>query len=212
MIYWLTCFILRILVRTLLICKRHGVENIPENGSFILASNHVSHLDPVVSGAFIKRKLNYLGKKELFENRFLGWYMRKIRVIPVDKYGSPYKGLKQIIGKIREGIPIFVFPEGTRGDGTRFLGPEPGVGFLAVKFDLPVLPVYIEGTDKALPKHARRIKRVPVNVYYGRPKRYKMPAGSDKDAAYKEVSRQIMGEIGKLKERHGGKDQHFGIF
>ncbi len=206
MIYWLTCFFLRIIARASLILKRHGVENIPERGSYIVACNHVSHLDPIVSAAFIKGKLNYLGKQELFENRFLGWYMKKIRVIPVDKHGSPYSGLKQIIKKIREGIPIFVFPEGTRGDGTGFLEPEPGVAFLAVKFGLPVLPVYVEGTDKALPKHARRIKRVPVNVYYGKAKRYTLPAGKDKDAGYKEISRRIMDEIRKLKKEYGAKD------
>ena len=199
MIYWITCFVLRIVVDSLLIFKRHGVENIPEKGSFILVSNHVSHLDPIVAAVFIRRDISFLGKKGLFKNRFLGWYMRKIRVIPVDKEGSPYGGLKEIIKKIKEGVPIYIFPEGTRGDGTRFLEPEPGAAFLAVKFDLPVLPVYVQGTDKALPKHARRIKRVPVNVYYGKPKRYKMPAGKDKDAAYRHISLMMMEDIGNLK-------------
>jgi len=182
------------------------MENIPRTGSFVMTPNHVSFLDPPAAGAFVRRKLSYIGKPGLFKNRFFGWYMRKIRCIPV-KSDSPFSGgMKQIIRDIREGTPVVVFPEGTRGDGASFLEPESGAAYLALKFNIPVIPVYIKGSEKALPRGARFIRRARIKVFYGKPKRYRIPEGADKEDAYRQVSRSIMEEIGKLKDEHGARD------
>jgi len=206
MIYAITCFFLRILCRVAFRFKAYGMENVPKKGSFILAANHVSFLDPPAVGAFVTRKMNYIAKKELFKNRYFGWYMRKIRTIPMDKDNMSYGSMKEVVKKIQGGIPIVVFPEGTRGDGSAFLEPEPGAAFLALKFDLPVLPVYVKGTKKAMPEGVRSMRKEPVSVFYGKPKKYKMPDGCDKNEAYKKVSHEIMGEIKALKERYGSQD------
>ena len=203
MIYWITCFFLRLLYRALFRYKVHGIENLPKSGSFIMAPNHVSFLDPPAAGISVPRKMNYLGKKELFSNRYFGWYMRKIRIIPMDRDDIGYGCIKEVIRKIKEGIPIVIFPEGTRGDGISFLEPEPGVAYFALKFDLSVVPTYVKGTEKAFPKNARFIRLKPISVFYGKPKKYEMPDGVDKDKAYKEISHEIMEEIGKLKNRYG---------
>jgi 1-acyl-sn-glycerol-3-phosphate acyltransferase len=203
MIYAITCFFLRILFRVLFKFKIYGLENMPVNSSFIITPNHVSHLDPIAAGAFVPKKLNYIAKKELFKNRFFGWYFKHLRIIPIDRGGSPYGGMKQIIKKIRRGRPIVIFPEGTRGEGDSFLEPEAGAAYLALKFNLPIVPAYIKGTDKALPKGAHWITLSPVRVYYGEPKTYAMPPGAQKDDVYKKVSREIMAEIKRLKEIHG---------
>ena len=203
MIYSITCFFLRVLFRILFRFKAYGMENLPKSSSFIIAPNHVSYLDPIAVGAFVPRKLNYIAKKELYKNRYFGWYMRKVRTIPVDKGTSVYGGMKEVIRKIQRGDPIVIFPEGTRSDGNSFLEPETGVAHLALKFNIPVVPVYIKGTENALPKDAHFIRLKPVRVYYGRPKRYQMSAEADKDKVYKEVSYKIMEEIKELKNRYG---------
>lgn len=191
------------LFRILFRFKAHGMENIPKSGSFVMTPNHVSYLDPIAAGAFVPRKLNYIAKKELFKNRFFGWYFKHLRIIPVDRDGSPYGGMKQIIKKIREGIPIVIFPEGTRGKGDSFLEPETGAAYLALKLDLSVVPVYVKGTKDAFPKNAHFIRLKPVSVYYGKPKKYQMPAECNKDDVYKEVSYKIMEEIQALKDKAG---------
>ena len=206
MIYSITCFVLRMLCRVLFRYKSFGLENVPKQGSLIIVSNHVSHIDPIAVGAFIPRKLNYLGKKELFKGKFFGWYFDKLRIIPVDRNALAHSSLKKIMKKIKEGIPIVIFPEGTRSNGKSFREPEIGAAYFALKFNLPVLPAYAKGTEKALPKGARFIRLKPVRVYYGKPKRYHMPAGNDKNKVYKEVSREIMEEIKKLKDRHAAQD------
>ena len=201
MIYQMTCFVLRILCRILFDYKSYGMENLPKNGSFIVACNHVSHLDPIAAGAFIKGNMNYIGKKELFEGRFWSWYMPKLRIVRLDRE-APAKAMREVINLIKKGCPIFIFPEGTRGDGVSFLEPESGVAYLAVKHNLPVVPVYVQGTNIAFPKGARRITPHPVRVYYGKPRMYHMPAGVSKDEGYKEVSREIMDDIKALREKY----------
>lgn len=201
MIYRITCFFLRILFRLLFNYKSYGMENLPRKGSYIMACNHVSHLDPIAAGAFIKGKMDYIGKKELFEGRFWGWYMPKLRIVCLDRE-APAKGMREVVTLVKKGLPIFIFPEGTRGDGKSFLEPELGTAHLAIKHNLPVVPAYVKGTDVALPKGARRITRHPVRVYYGEPKTYHLPADVSKNEGYKQVSRQIMDEIGALKEKH----------
>lgn len=202
MIHWITCFFLRILCRVLFGIKHYGMENLPKKGSYIIACNHVSHLDPIVAGAFIKGNMNYLGKKELFEGRFWGRYMPKLRIVNLDRE-SPARGMREVINLIKKGQPIFIFPEGTRGDGKSLLKPEPGTAYLAIKHNLPVVPVYVKGTSVALPKGSRRITRHPIAVYYGEPKIYHLPAGVSKDEGYKQVSRQIMNAIKALKDTYG---------
>ena len=203
MIYSITCFVLRVLYRVLFNYKAYGMENLHESGSFIIAPNHVSFLDPPAIGVFIRRKMNYIAKRDVFKGRFFGWYMRKLRTVPMDEGLLIYSGMKEIIKKIRQGIPIVIFPEGTRGDGEHFLEPGPGVAYFALKFDLPVVPAYVKGTEKAFPRDARFIRLAPVRVFYGKPKRYHMPAGTDKDKAYKKVANEIMDEIKELKKIYG---------
>lgn len=206
MIYSLTCFFLRILFRLLFSYKAYGMENIPESGSFIMASNHVSYLDPIAVGAFVPRRLNYIAKEELFKNRIFGWYFRRLRMIPIDRKGSAYAGMKEVIRGIKGGYPIVMFPEGTRSNGYTFLKPEAGVGYFALKLDLPVLPVYVKGTEKALPRGASFIRPCPVRVYYGKPMKYHMTPESDKDKMYEKVSYKVMEEIKELKDRYGAQD------
>ncbi|MEA3305671.1 MAG: lysophospholipid acyltransferase family protein [Candidatus Omnitrophota bacterium] len=181
------------------------MENIPESGSFVMASNHVSYLDPLAIGAFVSRDLNFITKKELFKNRIFGWYFKKLRMIPVDRKGFAYAGMKKVIQMIKKGCPIAVFPEGTRSNGRVFLKPELGVGYFALKFNLPVLPVYVKGTEKALPLDASFITPHPVRVYYGKPKKYHVPPESSGERAYEEISYKVMDEIKELKDKYGAQ-------
>lgn len=200
MIYSITCFVLRILFRILFRFKIYGLENIPRRGSFIITPNHVSYLDPIAAGAFVPRKLDYIAKQELFKNKFFGWYFKKLRIIPIDRDKSPYSGMKELIRKIKKGDPIVIFPEGRRSNDGSFLEPEIGAAYLALKFNLSVIPAYVSGTKKALPKGAHFIRLGSVRTYYGKPKRYTMPAEGDRDRVYKEVSNKIMEEIKALQQ------------
>ena len=202
MIFNLTCFVLRVILRLLFRCRLYGIENIPRDSSFILVSNHVSYIDPFAVGVFVPRKLTFLAKKELYRNRLMNWYMRALRTIPIDRESLSVSSVKEVIATVKKGYPIGIFPEGARSDGPGLREPQAGAAYFALKCDIPVVAGYVKGTDKVLPR-GRRFPRIsPISVYYGSPKRYQMSEGGGKEESYRQVSYKIMDQIKELKERH----------
>jgi len=174
-----------------------GKENIPE-GACIVASNHRSHLDPPILNAVFPEPLVFLAKAELFKPP-LGWILRHMRAIPLRRGSEDISTLEECVNLLSSGCKIGIFPEGTRANPGEFKRAKPGVGFLAIKSGFPVLPVYIEGTDRAFPRGSKFPKPfVKVKVVIGRPMEFKGLEPSVKN--YKKVANEIMGEIKKLSQ------------
>ncbi len=145
-----------------------GRENIPEEGPFILASNHLSFLDPPLLGISSPRKLYFLARKTLFKNKIFSAFIKRLGAIPIEREGSPM-ALRKGLDVLKEGKGLVIFPEGTRSRDGKLKNGKPGVGFLAIKGKCPVVPVFISGTDKALPVGAKFIKPTKIKVKIGKP-------------------------------------------
>lgn len=169
MFYEFAKILCKIFLRIFLAVEVVGMENIPSQGAFILAGNHASYLDPVVFGIACPRPLCYLAKSELFENSFFGWLLRKVNAYPLKRNTSDVGAIKQALRQLKGGKGIILFPEGTRGSGSGFKKGMAGVGFLARKANVPVIPAFVKGTDEALPKGAKFIKRSRIKVIFGQP-------------------------------------------
>src|SRR5580692_12740341 len=94
----------------------YNPERVPLKGSVILAANHASFLDPPLVGSGLKRDINYLARKSLFRIPLLGWILRTVNAVPVDRDGGGAAGLKAIIDRLHAGGAIILFPEGTRSN------------------------------------------------------------------------------------------------
>ncbi|MBQ9008056.1 MAG: 1-acyl-sn-glycerol-3-phosphate acyltransferase [Clostridia bacterium] len=123
-----------------------GRENIPADKPIILMSNHVSLLDPLTLGICVRdREIHFMGKKELFENKFLGWCLTRLHAFPVDRGNSDIAAIRTSLNIIKAGDSLGIFPEGTRSK-TGYMGPLlGGASLLALKSGCDVLPVYIDG-------------------------------------------------------------------
>lgn len=149
--------------------RAKGLENIPKTGGFILAVNHLSYLDPVVAGAHCHRDLCYLSRDSLFKNSLSARILQGCNCIPLKRNTADLGALKKSLQVLKNGAGLLVFPEGTRrksDGGDQILS---GVGFLARKSGVPVIPARIERTDLAMPPGARWIRPVSVKVSYGKP-------------------------------------------
>jgi 1-acyl-sn-glycerol-3-phosphate acyltransferase len=135
--------------------KIYGQENIPSSGPFIVAPNHLSHLDPpFVGAAFQKRELMFLARKTLFKPGFWNILLSHINVIPVDKENSAdISAIRKALTLLKNGFGVAIFPEGTRSLNGNFGPAQPGIGFLACKSRVPVIPVRIFGTYEILKKY-----------------------------------------------------------
>ncbi len=187
-------FALKPLIKKLLCIHVEGSENFPEKGGFIIASNHRSHLDPPVINTVSPFPVMFMAKKELFDNPFIGWFVRGAGAIPVERKKKGTKALIKALELLKEGYVVGIFPEGTRAKPGEFLKPKPGIGLLISKAKVPVVPVKIEGTDKVFPKGAKfpKIGLYPIKVKVGKPIMF------DNMENYEEIADKVMEEIKKL--------------
>ncbi len=184
--------------------RAYGRKNVPRKGPVILAPNHVSYFDPAIIGTALWRKVNYAAKRELFERSFFGWWLRSVQSFPISREIMDRQALRTALRFLKDGKIVLMFPEGTRGDGQKLLEPRPGIGMLAYMSKAPVVPVYIKGTDKVYPKHARTFRFRPIKVYYGKPLYLESYYSSQKyRGIYLDISQEIMKGIQELKDKYG---------
>jgi 1-acyl-sn-glycerol-3-phosphate acyltransferase len=152
-----------------------GAENVPASGGFVLAGNHVSDLDPALLWAGVPRLTHFFAKQELFATPVVGWVLPRVYVLPINRGNADRVAIQRATDLLAYGEPVGIFPEGTRqSPGTPSDEPteaHSGVAFIAMRAGVPVVPVGIAGTERALPKGAK-IPRFPrVTIRYGEPVR-----------------------------------------
>jgi len=192
----LTCQLLRWAYHRWFDFEAHGLENLPEQGPFVIAANHSSHMD---TGAIIvalaerdeafKRArvqakephpaphishpapLFVLGARDYFFNTLLrGWFFHTfLRVVPFDRTVNPLEGLRIAAAILKAGYPLLIFPEGTRSVTGKLQPFKPGLGLLAIETGVPIVPTLIEGTFEALPKGKLIPMRSKIKVTFGEP-------------------------------------------
>ena len=117
-----------------------------------MASNHVSYLDPPAIGASFRRPIYYFARDTLFRG-MAGPILRGVNAVPVNnRGGSDLAAMRRAIEVLKNGEGLLVFPEGTRSPDGNFLPARRGIGLLACKGGVPVLPARVFGTFEALGK------------------------------------------------------------
>lgn len=143
-----------------------GTENVPPTGAYIVAPSHRSIFDVPFSAYITNRPVRFLAKEELFSNRFFDWFFTKLGAVKVERGTADRGALRVLEAALREGSPVALFPEGTRGSGPE-IGPLfDGATYLAVKLGVPIVPVGVGGSEQILAKGKilPRLHRVAVVV------------------------------------------------
>ncbi len=155
------------IARHLFSLRVEGVQYIPTEGAAILAPNHVSFLDPVVVGISAPRPVYFMAKKELFQNPLARRFMSGLHAFPVSREQIAPSTLRHTLDLLKAGQAVVIFPEGGRGDGRTMRPIRPGIGLIAARSGAPVIPVCHSGTERALPRGARFIRRAALRVRFG---------------------------------------------
>ena len=129
-----------------------GSDNIPKKGSLIVASNHVSYLDPVIVGISMKRKVHFIAKKEVFSTVLGNLFFRQLNAFPVDRDKIDMAALKNALNVLQQGEILGIFPEGTRSMNGELKEFKLGIIKIAMKAGSPILPVGIIGVYKIYPR------------------------------------------------------------
>jgi len=200
--------ICRYLVRILLfpVCRVHlaTFSKLRPRGGFILASNHISHFDPPIVGAWYARYVDWMAMEELFRSKFSAMLMRGLCAFPVRRDGTDRGAVREALARLAIGRTVGLFPEG----GIR-AGPQsilegapmwPGVCALSVLSGKPIVPCVILGTDRLYhPGNWLPFRRVPIWIGVGDPL---FPEETSRRADGRELLQaQLSGSFINLKNR-----------
>ncbi len=192
-----------------------GLERIPRTGAVILAANHISNADPVLLGAYItpalhRRRIHWLGKKELFDWPLFGWLAAHGGVHPVDRATADVEAYRLATRILEAGFVLLIFPEGTRSPTGTLQEAKDGTATLALRTGAMILPIGISNSDAVWPKGRKLpgpFPRRTIQVRIGEPfaAAELVPPGADRRAAKTAATTGIMGRIAELlDERHRG--------
>jgi 1-acyl-sn-glycerol-3-phosphate acyltransferase len=178
-----------------------GLENLPPDGGYIVAANHASHLDPPAVGLHLPRQVCFFARKTLWKPGFPAWWLDAVGCIPVDRDGgTSVDAIKRVLQALKNEKVIILFPEGTRTPDGGLQSPKPGIGLLACRAHVPVVPARIFGSFEAFGKSGKLRLATPIDVTYGpalQPSDYDDPAAGKE--RYPRAAEHIMAAIAQLQ-------------
>ena len=145
---WIYRLLSKFVIPTLFFLFNVRIENKERLNNWksgIIATNHISYFDPPLIGGCLRHKVHFLAKKELFAIPVLGFIIRKLYAIPIRRGVIDRKALENVSQLLTDGENVLIFPEGSRKNFTA----KPGIGMIAIKTGVPVLPILVENTDKS---------------------------------------------------------------
>ncbi|MEE2522781.1 lysophospholipid acyltransferase family protein [Pseudarthrobacter sp. J75] len=183
-----------------------GLDNVPQHGAAILASNHLSFSDSIFLPLMVHRPVVFLAKSEYFtgtglKGRLTAMFFRMTNQLPMDRSGGAASAVSLSAGMdvLRNGGLLGIYPEGTRSPDARLYRGKVGVAKLALEAGVPVIPVAMIGTDKVQPigKRLPNIRR--IGMIFGEPLDFSGYADRAEDrTVQREVTDRIMAQLMRL--------------
>lgn len=156
--------------------KVEGLENIPEHGAAILASNHLAVMDSFYLPLVVRRRITFLAKSEYFTGTgvkgwFTRWFYTAVGQVPIDRTDSDaaQAALTTAQRILKDGKLLGIYPEGTRSPDGRLYKGKTGLARLALHTGVPVIPVAMIGTNVVNPPGTKMLRPGRVTVRFGKP-------------------------------------------
>ena len=175
--------------------KVYGAENVPEDNGVMFCANHMAARDPIIIAASCKRPITFLGKKELFKVPLLGWLIKKLGAIPLDRGGKDIGAIKTSVEVLKNGGALAIFPQGHRypGENPATTPTKNGAALISYRSGCDIVPVCI----KTKGYKYRFLGR--IEVVFGKPIKNSelgfVNGGTDE---YKAATDKIFGEVLRL--------------
>jgi len=200
MAYRFARFVINLIIWLVSRPEVQGLENVPKEGSFAIAANHLGRLDAILVYYFTNRKDIIMLVAEKYQKIPLArWFARKLDAIWVDRFNADFNALRKALDRLRAGGVLVLAPEGTRSPTGALIEGRPGISYLAAKAGVPIVPVGLAGTeDRRVLSYLKRLRRAPISVKVGRP--FYLPAvpRENRDQALKDYTDEIMCRIAAL--------------
>lgn len=175
--------------------KVEGAENVPEDGAVMFCSNHIAAKDPIMIAASCKRPITFIGKKELFKVPLLGWLIKKLGAIPLDRGGKDVGAIKTAVEALKNDGALAIFPQGHRypGENPATTPTKNGAALICYRSKCDVIPVCIKTKGHKYHFLGR------IEIVFGKPIKYAdfgfVNGGTDE---YRAATDKIFGEVLRL--------------
>lgn len=165
--YWFAWMVITPAFRILFRMRVRGREHVPREGGVVLASNHVSNIDPVFLGVAAPRQARFMAKSELWSFGPLGRLVEALGAFPVRRGEADRDAIRSAVSYLDQRAVVGIFPEGRRQRSGTLATPQPGFALLALRDGVKTVPVAMTGTNRIL-RHG--IPSLPkVTVTFGPP-------------------------------------------
>lgn len=209
-------YILRTLIRLLfnLVARveASGYEHLPEDGNFVIATNHLGIVDaPLAFYALDRWDLFVLVGEKWKKNAFFRWLGKYFNFIFIDRFNPDIKALRKVMTLMDEGKNLVIAPEGTRSRTGALIEGKPGVSYLATRLGQPIVPVAISGTeDKVIFGNLKRLRRSHIVLKAGPAFNLPPLPRENRDEVLKQYTDEIMCRIAVMlpEKYHGAYKDH----
>jgi 1-acyl-sn-glycerol-3-phosphate acyltransferase len=170
--HWCARFWCKLIARTALAPIRvHGLENIDPETSYVFLSSHQSYMDIPAMLGYLPVQLRIAAKKSLFKIPFMGWHLSRAGHIPIDRSSTEnaIASMQRAATYLRDGICVFIFPEGTRSRDGVLHSFKKGGFKLAIQAQVPIVPVTILGSRQVLPADTIVCRPGPIEMFVDPP-------------------------------------------
>ncbi len=192
---WTYTFV-RILVSlpTLLIYRVRAIgrRNVPKDGPLILAPNHFSQMDHFFVGLYLRRKIRFMAKSQMFGSPVLTYIYKVGGVIPIRRGHHDEKAFETAFAVLDQAEMLLIYAEGGRSRSGELGEPKPGVGRLALESGAPVVPVAIHGSARV--RRWKRLRFPKVTVQYGEPLSFPVERSPSRERQ-QEVATEIFNRV-----------------
>jgi 1-acyl-sn-glycerol-3-phosphate acyltransferase len=180
--------------------KISGRENVPEQGAFVIATNHIGIIDIVMFHYVFDRFDMFIPVGEKWENnRFIRFLGKNLNFLFVDRFNPDLKSLRKMIGLMESGNSLVIAPEGTRSRTGALIEGKAGVAYLAARSGFPVVPVAITGTeDKTILNNLKRFRKSQITLTGGIPFTLPPIPKENREQALQEYTDEVMCQIAAL--------------
>jgi len=195
--YTLTRIVLTIPTILIWRVRAIGVENVPEDGPLVLAPNHFSQMDHFFVGVYLRRKIRFMAKSQLFGPPVLTYVYKHGGVFPVRRGHHDEEAFEPAYELLRQGEMLLVYAEGGRSRSRQLGEPRPGIGRIALESGVPIVPVAIHGSERA--RQWKRLRFPKVTIQFGEPVSFSVEPGASRERQ-REVAAQIFGRVREMYE------------
>ena len=174
-----------------------GVENVPKDGPLVLAPNHFSQMDHFFVGVYLKRKIRFMAKSQLFGPRVLTYIYKHGGVFPVRRGHHDEEAIETARILVEQGEMLLVYAEGGRSRSGELGDPKPGIGRIALETGAPIVPVALHGSERV--RGWKRLLFPKITIQFGEPLSFPVETEPSRERQL-EAATEVFDEVREMYE------------